>query len=79
MENVFMFQKARCLWSATECYEVGKIYPVIGWNNGTHIIGIDKHGDIHDGCGENHGDEIEVYPYYAFGNGGIEAIFTEAF
>ena len=70
------FSRALCLWSATDCYEVGKVYPVIGSNNGDHIIGEDKRGDIHDGCGLNFGGEIEVYPYDSMSDGVVEAIFT---
>ena len=73
------FRRALCLWSNTDCYEVGKVYPVIGWNNGEHIIGKDKRGDIHDGCGLCFGDEIEVYPYDSMCDGVVEAIFTEEF
>jgi hypothetical protein len=29
-------------------FEVGKLYPVLGWNNGEHIISESKTGDIVD-------------------------------
>lgn len=52
-----MYNQWLCVWSLIPEYEEGKIYPSIGWNNGTHIIGIDKYGNPFDGIGWNSCDE----------------------
>lgn len=29
-------------------YEEGKIYPLMGWNNGVHILRVNEYGDVED-------------------------------
>lgn len=43
------FRTALCTKSNNPMYKVGVIYPVIGWNNGSHVISTTELGDIYDG------------------------------
>ena len=60
-----VFGQWLCIWSLIPEYEEGKIYPSVGWNNGTHIIGLGKNGDPFDGLGWNTDDGTNniVYLY----------------
>ena len=47
----------RCIQPALP-FEYGKVYPICGWNNGVHIIGVSEQGDPVDLVCHNFGDEL---------------------
>ena len=47
----------RCIQTALP-FEYGKVYPICGWNNGVHIIGVSEQGDPVDLVCHNYGDEL---------------------
>ena len=50
-------QVVRCIQTALP-FEYGKVYPICGWNNGVHIIGVSEQGDPVDLVCHNYGDEL---------------------
>lgn len=43
------FRTALCVKSNISVYKAGVIYPVLGWNNGSHVISTTELGNIYDG------------------------------
>lgn len=57
IERLKAVRLVRCI-QADEPFEVGKLYPVCGDNNGVHVIGVTEDGEPYDLMCHNYGDEL---------------------